>query len=158
MTAIHPDKLIQGAELLQKPHPAEDSRNMAFDAVLRPMIQSTEQTEPQTQISDPAGALSDIRPARFFPASESTPATVMEKVDQVLDTLDVYQQKLEDETASLKDMDPILETLISRNESLKTMADALRPEDDALKSIVNASLSLSAMEIARFRSGDYNSG
>jgi DNA anti-recombination protein RmuC len=82
---------------------------------------------------------------------------IVERVQRLIDTMGVYQQKLIDHGATLKDMQTLVQKMTSQSESLSATSNTVEGQE-GLKTIVNQSLTLASMEIAKFNSGYYNDG
>lgn len=125
-----------------------------FDAIFRQAVDSTEFKRPKTES---APFLSGIRPAHF--SSESLPSEKMlvDRVQRLIDTMDVYQQKLIASGATLKDIQSLVQQIATESESLSAASTAVEGQN-RLKTIVDQSLTLASMEIAKFNSGFYNDG
>ena len=82
---------------------------------------------------------------------------IVDRVQQLIDTMGVYQQKLTDSGATLKDIQSLVQKMATQSESLSATSNAVEGQK-SLKTIVNHSLTLASMEIAKFNSGYYNDG
>lgn len=125
-----------------------------FDSIFRQCVESTDVSSAamgQTHF------ISDIRPAQF--STEPMPPThlIVDRVQRLMDTMAIYQQKLMENGATLKAIQPVMEKMASDSQSLSA-ASGTEGVGDELRTIVNQSLMLSSMEIAKFRSGYYNDG
>lgn len=154
MVNIDPDKVIPGiTELKQTKHRIETLKNEgAFDAIFRQAIDSKE-----TKCNDTESTpfISEIRPAQF--ASESAQSTdmIVDQVQQLIGTMEVYQQKLANDRETLKDIQPLMDEMTVYSKNLAAVSKAGEMEDE-LKTIVDQSLMLSSIEISRYNNGLYN--
>ena len=152
MVTIDPEKpiLTIGEHNNAKNRP--QVQNGEFNAIFRQAVDSAEGKSVKIEST---AFISQIRPAQF--TTESLPSTdrVVDRVQQLIDTMGVYQQKLIDSGATLKDIQSIVEKMTSQSESLGASSSAVE-EQDSLKTIVNQSLTLASMEITKFNSGYYN--
>ena len=154
MVTIDPDKPILNIPAQNRTESRPNGQKSDFDAIFRQAVDSTEFKGAKTES---AHLISDIRPAKF--SSESLPSAnmIVERVQRLIDTMGVYQQKLIDHGATLKDMQTLVQKMTSQSESLSATSNTVEGQE-GLKTIVNQSLTLASMEIAKFNSGYYNDG
>lgn len=88
-----------------------------------------------------------------FPLMNRTP--VYEGMEQLLDKLAAYQQKLGDTQVSLDEVTPLLRD-ISRQSKQLTDKAGLLPEGDPLREIANQALVVSSLEVMKYNRGDYS--
>lgn len=81
-------------------------------------------------------------------------STAVERTEKILDTLDAYRMKLEDPTATMKDLQPLVERMETEKESIAATLHSL-PDGDGLKDILNRTMVDLSVEIVRFNRGDY---
>jgi hypothetical protein len=77
------------------------------------------------------------------------------QVENYLNILDDYQEKLGNLDVPLKELSPLLDQMNAENGQLSSALDSLSDEDE-LKGIVNETLILSSLETIKFNRGDYN--
>jgi len=77
------------------------------------------------------------------------------QVENYLNILDEYQEKLGNPDVPLKELSPLLDQMNAENGQLSSALDSLSDEDE-LKGIVNETLILSSLETIKFNRGDYN--
>ncbi|BBO80303.1 hypothetical protein [Desulfosarcina ovata] len=152
MVTIDPDKTVMNIADLKKRENQTVHGEKEFGSVFQDVITTS---DAQPLVSESVSSLSEIRPAQFNVQTEAAETGIVDHVQQLLDTMEIYQQQLGSRSTSLKEIEPVLEKMDSQNESLAEMADATGVDDD-LKTIINQSLTLSSIEIARYRSGQYN--
>ena len=154
MVTIDPNKPILNTGEHNRTQSQSNVKKGGFDAIFRQAVDSTEFKVAKTES---APFLSDIRPAQF--SSESLPSAnmIVDRVQQLIDTMGVYQQKLTDSGATLKDIQSLVQKIATQSESLSVTSNAAEGQK-SLKTIVNHSLTLASMEIAKFNSGYYNDG
>lgn len=117
----------------------------AFGEVLK---QSLGQAE-AAAAGDPVGKTAQSR--LQAPGSEN-PA--LSRVEEFLDLLDGYRQKLGDPRVSLKGLDPLLREIQIQAGRLEPLGEAL-PLGDGLKDVIQRTLVEASVEVMRFRRGDY---
>ena len=79
---------------------------------------------------------------------------LVERIETLLDTLDVYRQKLADARCTMRDMCPDVERFSRQSHDLMPMLDSLTESDD-LKDALNETLMMARLEVIRFYRGDY---
>ena len=154
MVTIDPNKPILNTGGHNRAESRSNVKKGGFDAIYRQAVDSTEFKGAKTES---APFLSEIRPAQF--SSESLPSAnvIVDRVQQLIDTMGVYQQKLTDSGATLKDIQSLVQKMATQSESINVTSNAMEGQA-RLKTIVNQSLTLTSMEIAKFNSGYYNDG
>jgi hypothetical protein len=76
------------------------------------------------------------------------------QVEGFLNILDDYRRKLADPGFSLRAIDPVVREMEAGRAGL-TQVEAALPDGDGLKEICNRALVTAAVEIVKFRRGDY---
>lgn len=76
------------------------------------------------------------------------------QVEGFLNILDDYRRKLADPGFSLRAIDPVVREIEKERAGL-TQVEAALPDGDGLKEICNRALVTAAVEVVRFRRGDY---
>lgn len=154
MVTIDPNKPILNHSESHRAESRSNAKKGEFDALFRQAIDSTEFKQAKTES---APFLCDIRPTQF--TSEPLPSEnmIVDRVQQLIDTMEIYQQKLIDSGATLKDIHRLVQKMAVESESLSDTSNAVEGQK-SLKTIVNQSLALASMEIAKFNSGLYNDG
>ena len=152
MIGIDPDKIILPVSDQKKVANQQKTEKNEFQNVFKQAVNSTK-TEDNAVVSTPYA--SDIRPAQFETQTASSTNMIVGQIDQLMVTMETYQQRLLESDATLKDIEPIVEKIAKQSEFLSAISQETKMEDD-LKTIVNQSLSLSSKEIARYRNGHYN--
>ena len=79
---------------------------------------------------------------------------LVERVGELLDTLDSYRQKLADARYTARDMYPDIERFSRQSRDLMPVVDSL-PESDGLKDVLNQTLMTATLEAFRYYRGDY---
>jgi hypothetical protein len=156
MVTVNPDKSISTIDIaaLKKAQNHAPTPAGAFDAILREAVDAKDLSGSEAQA---APFISGIRPAQFTAETQTKPSTGMlvDQVEQLINTMDAYQQKLGNSGTTLKEIQPLMEKMASQNERLGTIANAVDDQKD-LGTLVDQSLMLSSMEIAKYKSGFYN--
>lgn len=96
-------------------------------------------------------SLAGIQPTATF---DSDRHVALDRVENLIDLLDQYRQKLSDPRITLKTIDPIIREIDQQKEKLAPLLDSL-PDGEKLKDIVNKTLVTASLEITKFYRGDY---
>ena len=154
MVTIDPNKPILNTGEHNRAESQSNVKKGGFDAIFRQAVDSIEFKGAK---KESAPFLSEIRPAQF--PSESLPSAnmIVDRAQQLIDTMGVYQQKLTDSGATLKDIQSLVQKMATESESLSAESNAVEGLK-GLKTIVDQSMTLASMEIAKFNSGYYNDG
>lgn len=154
MAAIDPDKTIPSiTEFKLTEHRTETPRNQnAFNAIFRQAIDSKE-----TNCNDAESTpfISEIRPAQFTSEPERSTSMIVDQIQQLIGTMEIYQRKLADNQETLKDIQPLMDKMTAYSKKLAAVSKAGEMEDE-LQTIVDQSLMLSSIEISRYHNGLYN--
>lgn len=79
----------------------------------------------------------------------------IDQVENYLNVLNEYQEKLGNPDVSLKELSPLLDQMNKEKGQLSSALDSL-PNEDGLKEILNETLIISSLETIKFNRGDYN--
>jgi hypothetical protein len=77
------------------------------------------------------------------------------QVENYLNMLNEYQEKLGNPDVTLKELSPLLDQMNAEEGQLSSALNSLSDEDE-LKGIINETLILSSLETIKFNRGDYN--
>ncbi len=154
MVTVDPQKPIPNIKESNKTENRTKVQKGGFETIFQQVVGRTESKGTNTESTR---FISEIRPTRF--STESLPSTnrVVDQVQRLIDTMGVYQQKLIESGATLRDIQTLVQQMASQSGSLSAASSAVE-EQDSLKTIANQSLTLASMEITRFNSGYYNDG
>jgi hypothetical protein len=75
-------------------------------------------------------------------------------IEDMINLLDIYREKLADPRITMKQMDPVIKEMTCEIENLAPVLDSL-PADEGLKNILNQTLVTVSLEISKFYRGDY---
>ena len=76
------------------------------------------------------------------------------RIEDMINLLDRYREKLADPRITMKQIDPVIREMTREMENLTPVLDSL-PADQALKNILNQTLVTVSLEISKFYRGDY---
>jgi hypothetical protein len=75
-------------------------------------------------------------------------------IEDMINLLDRYREKLADPRITMKQIDPVIREMTCEIENLAPVLDSL-PADEGLKNILNQTLVTVSLEISKFYRGDY---
>jgi len=130
---------------------AQSPAGKEFGAILKETIENTTTTAlapMQTAFINP---LPGFQPATASPADHQF---VANSIEDMINLLDRYREKLADPRITLKQIDPVIREMTQEMENLAPVLDSL-PADEGLKNILNQTLVSVSLEISKFYRGDY---
>jgi len=139
--SLYPDKINKN----------EKAQGIDFGAVLKNEVEKSSELKPGPQKMP---SISSISPLQLNMLSPSQNGSIIDRVENLLNVLDEYQQKLKDPHFSLKEIDPLVKQMEKEKENLAPVLDSFL-EDDGLKDILNQTLVTSSLETIKFNRGDY---
>ena len=139
--SIYPDKINKN----------EKAQGTDFGTVLKNEVEKSSELKSGPQQMSPISSISPIQLNALSPAQNES---IIDRVENLLNVLDEYQQKLNDPHFSLKEIDPLIKQMEKEKENLAPVLDSLM-EDDGLKDILNQALVTSSLETIKFNRGDY---
>ena len=151
MVTIDSNKSIQPIPKAENLSSSSKTKSEAFDAIFKQEMGSKAAAPAQTESPS---QMRGIRPAWCVDESQSTASMAIDRISNLIDTMAIYQNKLVENGATLKEMHGLVQQMTSQSESLASLSEKME-ESDGLKAIVNQSLMLSSMEISRYYSGYY---
>jgi hypothetical protein len=75
-------------------------------------------------------------------------------IEDMINLLDRYREKLADPRITMKQIDPVIREMTHEIENLAPVLDSL-PADEGLRNILNQTLVTASLEISKFYRGDY---
>jgi hypothetical protein len=128
-----------------------------FDAVLQRTMESTKTQVQKGSGTQAAVGVQDVQAPGVgaIGAIEEQQGPVLERVEQLLDTLEEYQRNLGSATTSSEALKPLINDMEEHNKALAAILVTL-PDGDALKDILNRVLITSVVEVEKFKRGDYS--
>ena len=148
---------IQNNENIQKSlYPERINKNEKvqgtdFGSVLKNEVEKSSELNSGPQ---KMSSISSISPIQLNMMSPVQKGSIVDRVENLLNVLGEYQQKLKDPHFSLKEIDPLVKQMENEKENLAPVLDSLL-EDDGLKDILNQALVTSSLETIKFNRGDY---
>ena len=130
---------------------AQPPAGTAFGAILKETVKNstTAGLAPlQTTFINPVPGL---QPAS---SSLSDHQFAANSIEDMINLLDRYREKLADPRITMKQIDPVIREMTREMENLTPVLDSL-PADEGLKNILNQTLVTISLEISKFYRGDY---
>ena len=123
-----------------------------FGEILQRTIESS-----KTQAQKGAGlqAVASLQGVQAPGVIEEQQGPILERVEQLLDTLEEYQQNLGSASIPSESLKPLISRMEDHNKALAAVLVTL-PDDDNLKDILNRVLITSVVEVEKFKRGDYS--
>ena len=122
-----------------------------FGTVLKNEVEKTTELNSEHQ---KMSSISSISPIQLNMLHSGQNNSIIDRVDNLLNILDKYRQKLRDPHSSLKEIDPLVKQMENEKDNLASVLNSLA-EDDGLKDILNQLLVTSSLETIKFNRGDY---
>ncbi len=132
----------------QKPSKGKEANK--FNEILQRTMESTEaQAQKGTQ------AVSSAQIIQTIGSIGEGQGPILERVEQLLDTLEEYQRNLGSANTTSDELKPLINRMEEQNKALAAVLVTL-PDGDTLKDILNRVLITSVVEVEKFRRGDYS--
>ncbi|MDY6791223.1 MAG: hypothetical protein SWH54_08145 [Thermodesulfobacteriota bacterium] len=127
------------------------NQGIDFGTVLKNEVEKSAELKSGPQQMPP---ISSITPIQLNALSPAQNASMIDRVENLLNVLEEYQQKLNDPHFSLKEIDSLVKQMEKEKENLTPVLDSLS-DDNGLKNILNQALVTSSLETIKFNRGDY---
>jgi len=131
-----------------------------FDEILQKSIGNP--AEQQGLIANASGgqveaarAAAGIQGIRIDAIPEEQQGPILERIEQLLDTLEEYERNLRTPNTPGEALISLVDRMEEHNRGLASILVTL-PDGDALKDILNRVLITSVVEVEKFRRGDYS--
>jgi len=142
---------IQKSLYPEKINKNEKVQGIDFGTVLKNEVKKSSNVISGNQKMPPTSSISPIQLNMLSPSQNRS---IIDRVENFLNVLNEYQQKLKDPHFSLKEIDPLVKQMEKEKENLAPVLDSI-VEDDDLKDILNQALVTSSLETIKFNRGDY---
>lgn len=122
-----------------------------FDVILKDTVKNTAtpSTVPlQTTFIKPTPVL---QPAPIVPSDQINAA---DRIEDIINILDGYREKLADPRITMKQLDPDIKEMTRGMENLAHVLES-HPVDEKLRNILNQTMVTISLEISKFYRGDY---
>jgi hypothetical protein len=127
-----------------------DGQN-GFDKILKETVAKAHKQDAKPRQASFANQLASIH---LTTQGSPVPASVIDRIENMIDLLDRYRYNLADSRMNLKQLDPIIGEIARENENLAVLADSLHNNDD-LKNILDRTMVTASLEVTKFYRGDY---
>ncbi len=101
------------------------------------------------------GSLEALQSIRSIQSIDEQQGPILERVEQLLDTLEEYQRTMASASIPTESLQPLINRMEEHNKSLAAVLVTL-PDGDNLKDILNRVLITSVVEVQKFNRGDYS--
>jgi hypothetical protein len=140
------------AEQVQKGAKQKDTK---FDEILQRTIESAGDQRNVSPGVTGTQAAAGVQNVQMGGIPEEQQGPILERVEQLLDTLEEYQHNLGTPSTASEALLPFIYRMEEHNKTLASILVTL-PDGDALKDILNRVLITSVVEVEKFRRGDYS--
>lgn len=151
MVIIDSNKPIQPVTKADNDNSPSKIQSQGFDAVFKQEMAGKTTAPVKTE---PSSQVGEVRPAWFEKGTQEPASMALDRVENLIDTMAAYQNKLIENGATLHDIHVLVQQMTTQSESLARLSEKMDAPDE-LKGIVNQSLMLSSMEISRYYDGYY---
>jgi len=130
---------------------AQPPADQEFGAILKETVKNTTTAVLAPLQSTYINPLAGLQPVS---SSSSAHRFTANSVEDMINLLDRYREKLADPRATMKQIDPVIREMTREMETLTPVLDSLSA-DDGLNTILNETLVTVSLEISKFYRGDY---
>jgi hypothetical protein len=141
---------ILGGDYTVRNNSEPKSNGAEFSAILEESLEKIS----DTKVNGGQGSIEGISKSQFDLFSKVENPTI-DQVENYLNILNEYQEKLGNPDVSLKELSPLLDQMNEQKGKMSSALDSLSSKD-GLKEIVNETLIISSLETIKFNRGDYN--
>ena len=131
----------------------EQLSNTNFGTVLKETIEKENPAISQSGVQH-ASQMNPLSAVQFNPLSPDETITTLNRVQNFLELLDTYRQRLADPQVTLRGIEALIQDIEKEKEQLSVVLDSL-PKADRLKDILKQTLVTASLEIIKFNRGDY---
>jgi hypothetical protein len=142
---------ISNAFQLESKTNAQPSTGKEFSAILRDTVENTTAT---TLASTQTTFVSPLTGFKSISSSPSDDDFAADSIEDMINLLDRYRNKLADPRITLKQIDPDITEMSRKIDNLVPVLDSL-PADEGLRNILNQTMVTISLEISKFYRGDY---
>ena len=150
MKIINNDEVLQG-QFPQPNRKTESTANKEFDTILKETVAKTQTPVAGLRPTKISHSVAVVPPISLSPAD--TRGTI-DHIENLVNLLDQYRQKLADPRVTLREMEPLIQKMAEEKENLGPVLDSLQ-DDEGLKPVLNQTLVAASLEIAKYYRGDY---
>ena len=149
-------KIINNEQVLKGDYAEPNNKTKSpavkeFSTILKESVENTQKKDAKLQSTTPIHPFSGTKPLTSTPLDKQF---TIERIENLIDLLDQYRQKLSDPQITLRKIAPLIKEVDQAKESLNPYLDSLQ-DGEELKEILNQTLVTASLEIAKYRRGDY---
>jgi hypothetical protein len=122
-----------------------------FDAILKDTVKTTATASKATLRTTFINPTPVIQPAPLAPSDQIYAA---DSIEDIINLLDRYREKLADTRITMKQLDPDIKEMTRGMKNLDHMLES-HPVDEGLRNILNRTMVTISLEISKFYRGDY---
>ena len=122
-----------------------------FDRILKETVANAPKQDAKPHQTTFANPLASIR---LTTHGSPVPASVIDRIENMIDLLERYRHDLADAQMNLKQLDPIIGEIAREIDSLAALATSLHENDD-LKNLLDHTMVTASLEVTKFYRGDY---
>ena len=122
-----------------------------FDAILKDTMKNTETASTDTLQTTFINPTPVLHPAPIVPSDQIYAA---DSIEDMINILDGYREKLADPRITMKQLDPDIKEMTRGMENLAHVLES-HPVDEGLRNILNQTMVTISLEIGKFYRGDY---
>ena len=137
------------SELNSKAQPMSGEKE--FGVILNETVEKKSTVALASMQTTFVNSLPGFQPA---PPSPSDHQFTANNIEDMINLLDQYRDKLADPRITLKQIDPVIMEMSREMENLAPVLDSL-PAEDGLRNILNQTMVTISLEISKFYRGDY---
>ena len=129
----------------------QPSAGKKFDAILKDTVKNTATAGTATLQTTFINPTPGLQPAPSAPTDQNYSA---DSIEDMINLLDRYRDKLADPRVTLKQLDPDIKEMTRGLENLAHVLES-HPVDEGLRNILNRTMVTISLEISKFYRGDY---
>jgi hypothetical protein len=130
---------------------AQPSADKEFNSILQKSVGNSKKDVMETHRTT---FINPLKGVQMNPSSMIDRQSALDRIENLIDLLDHYRQRLADPGSTLKHIDPIISQIDREAEHLVPILESL-PEGEELKNIINQTLVTASLEVTKFYRGDY---
>ena len=150
MKILNNEQVLKAVQY-EKKTKAQQSSGKEFGAIFKETVENNKKTTVAPMQTTFVTPLTGLQPTS---SAASNHQFMAHNIEQMINLLDRYRDKLADPRMSLKQIDPYIMEMSRDMETLAPVLDSL-PADDGLRNVLNQTMVTISLEISKFYRGDY---
>ena len=150
MKILNNEQVLKAVQY-EKKTKAQQSSGKEFGAIFKETVENNKKTTVAPMQTTFVTSLTGLQPTS---SAASNHQFMAHNIEQMINLLDRYRDKLADPRISLKQIDPYIMEMSREMETLAPVLDSL-PADDGLRNVLNQTMVTISLEISKFYRGDY---